>query len=238
MIGASLFRENEEAYKFSFNHFNVVPMYPAFNRDIYYHRMEKQFLKFAQEVTRDGDTVCLIVSVSPDTRYDKERRLGIPAEYSWLRNNGLQINIPRSVSAIAFSQSKTGGVRKVFAFIGNNDDDSPEWYYPHDLSELEHYYWQDGDVTSGEIIKHLKRHGNVIWHPQLNSRWGTRLNNKEKWPDHVYNWPIYWLFHRSIYWPMDWSIYWPLHWPIYYCPIHYCPIYYCPIYRPTQWPIY
>lgn len=167
-------------------------MYKAFNRPIFYQKMEKPFLTFAQEVTYYGDTVCLIVSVSADTWYDKETRLGIPAKRSWLGNNAFQINIPRSVSAIAYSLPKTGGVPKVFAFVGNNDDDYPDWYYPNDLSELQSYYWQDGDVTSRQIIRFLKRAGYDMWHPQLNSRLGTRLNNKEKRPDHVYNWPIHW----------------------------------------------
>lgn len=150
-------------------------MYRAFNGRIFYHKMEKQFLKFAQEVTRAGDTVCFIVSVSPNTRYDKQTGLGIPSKYSWLRKNGLQINIPRSVSVIAFSSSKTGGVGKVFAFVGNNEEDSPEWYFPQDLAELQNYYWQDGDLTSRLGIRLLKRVGYKMWHPKINSK-GKRPN--------------------------------------------------------------
>lgn len=220
MIAAKLFAENKTAHWFSCNFSNVVPMYKAFNRPIFYQKMEKPFLNFAQEVTRDGDTVCLIVNVSPDTWYEKETGRGIPATYSWLVGSG--INIPRSVSAIAFSLSKTGGVRKVFAFVGNNDYYFPEWYYPQDLSELKHYYLQGRDLTSTRIIGLLKRAGYKMWHPQL--------NNKGKRPDHVHSW---WPPHVNSWWPPQVRSWWPPHycWPPHYgwpphvyswWPPHYC----------------
>ena len=146
-------------------------MYRAFN-SIFYHKMEKPFLEFAEEVTGEGDTICLIVSLSPDTRYDKKTGLGTPADFSPLKNHGLQINIPRSVSAIAFSLSKTGGVRKVFAFVGNNDNDSPEWHHFRDLAEPQDYYEKARDPTSKEIIELFKREGYKMWHPQLNNKIG------------------------------------------------------------------
>lgn len=206
LIGAKLCAENEKAYWFSYNYLNVVPMYRAFNSK-FYHKMEEQFLEFAQGVTRAGDTVCFIVSVSLNTRYDKQKRKGIQTEYSPF-GNGVQINIPQSVSVIAYSLSEMGGVRKVFTFVGNNDRDFPEWHIPQDLSDLEDYYKQDGDVTSSRIIMHLTGDGYEMYHPMV-------------------QWPIYWPLHRSIYWPLHRSLYnedwpfltWPIHRPIYW-PVH------------------
>ena len=174
MIGAKLFAENEDAYWFSYNFLNVVPMYRAFNGPIFYHKMEKQFLNFAQEVNSPGVRVCFTVSFSPDTRYDKQTGRGIPTEKSWLENKYGRINIPQSVSVIAFSLSNTGRVGEVFAFVGNNDMLSPEWYFPQDLSELQNYYRQDGDLTSTLGIRLLKTVGYKMWHPKLKGK-GKRL---------------------------------------------------------------
>lgn len=70
-------------------------MYRAFNSK-FYHKMEEQFLEFAQGVTRAGDTVCFIVNVSLNTRYNKQTRQGIRTEYSRFWKNGVQIIIPQS----------------------------------------------------------------------------------------------------------------------------------------------
>ena len=164
MIGAKLFAENEHAYWFSFNYLNCVPMYSAFNK-IFYNEMETQFLTFAQEVTSAGDMVCLKVSVSPNTRYDIQTRLGITTEDSWLGEGREQINIPRSVSVIAFSLPNMGRVGKWFAFVGNNDEFSPEWYFPKDLLELEDYCSEGGDFASLWDIRLLKINGYEMWHP-------------------------------------------------------------------------
>lgn len=180
-------------------------MYRAFNSK-FYHKMEEQFLEFAQGVTRAGDTVCFIVNVSLNTRYNKQTRQGIRTEYSRFWKNGVQIIIPQSVSVLAYSLSKTGGVRNVFTFVGNNDRDFPEWHIPQDLSDLEDYYRQDGDVTSSGIIMHLTADGYEMYHPLS--------NNKGKRPDHVprsISWPINWPVQWPIYWPLHRSIYWPLH---------------------------
>ena len=166
MIGAKLFAENEEAHRFSFNYLNVVPMYRAFNYPFFHHKVERPFLKFAQEVTGAGDSVCLIVSASPNTRYDEQTRqcINIPTrDWPCLRNNGLAINIPQSVSVIAFSLSERGGVRQVFAFVGNNDDSSRKHCFPHDMSALQNCYSRDGDPTSIQIIEHLKSAGYNMW---------------------------------------------------------------------------
>ena len=166
MIGAKLFAENEKAYWFSCNYLNVVPMHRAFNYPFFHHKVERPFLKFAQEVTRAGDSVCLIVSVSPNTRYDEQTRQCqcIPTrDRQWLRNNGLKINIPQSVSVIAFSLSERGGVREVFAFVGNNDDFSPKYCFPQDMSALQNCYSRDGDPTLRQIIKHLKSAEYNMW---------------------------------------------------------------------------
>ncbi|XP_068696590.1 uncharacterized protein [Montipora foliosa] len=166
IIGAKLFAENDVAYWFSYNFFNAVPMYSAFNQPIFYQKMERVFLKFAQEAASSGDTVYLMVSISPDTRFDIQMRLGVRAKESWFGPVNRQINIPQSVSVLAISLSKTGKVGKVFAFVGNNDMSFPEGYIPSDLTELEDYYMKDADLASWQAIKHLKKVGYTMWYPK------------------------------------------------------------------------
>lgn len=166
LLAARLSTEDEIAFSESYSFFNVVPMYPKFNVEIY-RKMERELLKFIGEAADAEDEVHFMASVSPDCLVnDQNSLLSIEkvSNLDWLGIPQEGIVIPQSLSVIAYSvpKSKMGKI-KVFAWVGNNDKDSPKGYFLSDLKELIPYFECNGDQSTLNGITALEKTGYKMW---------------------------------------------------------------------------
>ena len=165
-MAARLSTEDETAFSESYSFFNVVPMYPKFNVEIY-RKMERELLKFIGEAADAEDEVHFMASVSPDCLVnDQNSLLSIEkvSNLDWLGIPQEGIVIPQSLSVIAYSvpKSKMGKI-EVFAWVGNNDKDSPKGYFLSDLKELIPYFECNGDQSTLNGITALEKTGYKMW---------------------------------------------------------------------------
>lgn len=167
-MGARLSTEDANAFSASYSFLNVAPMYKKFNGPIYFRQMESRFLSFVKEAAYAQEKVYFMVSVSPNCRMNDPKDLRLTKYFSnldWLGNDQKGIVIPRSFGVIAYSVPKSSKDKfKVFAWVGNNDnDDFPKWYFPDDLKELIPYYKCNGDLSTLNGITELAKTGYTMW---------------------------------------------------------------------------
>jgi len=166
LLAARLSTEDETAYSESYTFFNVVPMFPKFNVEVY-RQMERKLLKFIGEAAEAEEEVYVMASVSPVCQVnDQNGFLSVEkvSNLDWLGTPQEGVVIPRSISVIAYSvpKSKMGKI-KVFAWVGNNDKDSPKGYFPIDLTELIPYFERNGDLSTLNGITALEKTGYEMW---------------------------------------------------------------------------